>query len=150
MKEKIILEKSLDFSTHIINLYRQMSEKQQEYVLSKQILKSATSIGANMHEASRAYSKKDFLHKAVIASKEAGETEYWLDLIYRGGYINHNKYSELNEMCSQIIRILNSIILTTKKSLKSKNAHIKKEDYLLDGLSESFIEMYGDRSTLND
>lgn len=139
MKSNIILERSLDFSVEIIDLYREMSEKQREYVLSKQILRSATSIGVNMHKASRAYNNRDFLHKCVISFKEAGETQYWLDLIYRGKYVNEAKYNELSEMCKHIIRILNSIIISTRRSLKNKNGNINKEDYLLSELSEDII-----------
>lgn len=150
MKNNIILEKSFDFSVLIIDLYRQMSERQREYVLSKQILRSATSIGANMQEATRAYSKRDFLYKCTISFKEAGETQYWLDLIYRGKYINEDKYNELSKMCKHITRILNSIIISTKKSLKRKRTHIRKDDYVFNGLTGSILKDNEIRHILED
>ena len=117
MKNNIILEKTFDFSIDIINLYKNMINNK-EYVLSKQLLRSATSIGANMNEAIKSYSKKDFLYRCVIAFREAGETEYWLNLLFRGNFIDETEHIELIEKCNEIIRILNSIIITTKSSLK--------------------------------
>jgi len=113
-KDNIIVKKSYDFALSIISLYKKLIEKK-EYVLSKQILRSGTSIGANIHEAVSGESKKDFIHKLGIAVKEARETSYWLNLLKDSDYITHDEFNKLNNSCDEIIRILNSIILTTKE-----------------------------------
>jgi four helix bundle protein len=89
--------------------------EKKEFVLSKQILRSGTSIGANVHEAIGSESKKDFVHKLGIAVKEARETSYWLNLLKDSGYITKENFKRLNSLCDEITRILNSIILTTKE-----------------------------------
>jgi|SRR6185369_15113427 len=113
-KENIIIHKSYSFALEIINLYKQLIEKK-EYVLSKQILRSGTSIGANIHEAVSGQSKKDFIHKLAIAVKEARETSYWLNLLKDGDFIPITEFNKLITSCNEIIKILNSIILTTKE-----------------------------------
>jgi four helix bundle protein len=113
-KENIIVKKSYDFALSIISLYKQLIEKK-EYVLSKQILRSGTSIGANIHEAVSGESKKDFIHKLGIAVKEARETSYWLNLLKDSDYLHVDEFNRLNNLCDELIRILNSIILTTKE-----------------------------------
>jgi four helix bundle protein len=113
-KDNIIILKSYAFALAIIQLYKMLVEKK-EYVLSKQILRSGTSIGANIHEAVASESKKDFIHKLGIAVKEARETSYWLNLLKDSGYITKEEFNKLNSSCDEIIRILNSIILTTKE-----------------------------------
>ena len=113
-KENIIVKKSYDFALSIISLYKKLIDKK-EYVLSKQILRSGTSIGANVHEAIAGESKKDFIHKLGIAVKEARETSYWLNLLKDSTYLSIAKFAILNTNCEELIRILNSIILTTKQ-----------------------------------
>jgi four helix bundle protein len=113
-KDNIIVKKSYDFALSIISLYKQLVEKK-EYVLSKQILRSGTSIGANIHEAVSGESKKDFVHKLGIAVKEARETSYWLNLLKDSNYITISEFTILNTNCDELIKILNSIILTTKQ-----------------------------------
>ena len=113
-KENIIIQKSYSFALEIIKLYKQLAE-QKEYVLSKQILRSGTSIGANIHEAVSSESKKDFIHKMGIALKETRETSYWLNLLKDSSYINQETFDSLHSGCQSIIKILNSIILTTKE-----------------------------------
>ena len=113
-KDNIIVQKSYAFALEIIKLYKLLVEKK-EFVLSKQILRSGTSIGANVHEAVASESKKDFVHKLGIAVKEARETSYWLNLLKDSDYITSNEFSKLNNSCDEIIKILNSIILTTKE-----------------------------------
>ena len=113
-KDNIIIQKSYAFALQIIQLYKSLVEKK-EYVLSKQILRSGTSIGANIHEAVSGESKKDFIHKLGIAVKEARETSYWLNLLKDSEYITSDEFNKLNNSCDEIIRILNSIILTTKE-----------------------------------
>jgi four helix bundle protein len=113
-KNNIIVKKSYDFALSIISLYKQLVERK-EYVLSKQILRSGTSIGANIHEAVSGESKKDFIHKLGIAVKEARETSYWLNLLKDSNYLPLHEYEHLNNHCEELIKILNSIILTTKE-----------------------------------
>ncbi|HYM95026.1 MAG TPA: four helix bundle protein [Chitinophagaceae bacterium] len=113
-KQNIIVQKSYAFALDIIQIYKLLIEKK-EYVLSKQILRSGTSIGANIHEAVAGQSKKDFIHKLGIAVKEARETLYWLRLLKDSDYITTDQFSKLDNSCDEIIKILNSIILTTKE-----------------------------------
>ena len=120
-KDNIIVQKSYAFALEIIKLYKILIEKK-EYVLSKQVLRSGTSIGANIHEAVASVSKRDFIHKLGIALKEARETSYWLNLLKDSGYISNEEFNKLNNSCDEIIRILNSIILTTKERY-FKNIH---------------------------
>jgi len=111
----IILEKTFNFSLKIIELYKKMI-LEKEYVLSKQILRSATSIGANAEEAMAGHSKKDFLSKMIISHKEARETKYWLRLLKHGNLVSVGIDDLLNEVI-EIINILSAIIRTTKKNL---------------------------------
>jgi len=113
-KENIIVKKSYSFALSIIQLYKELIEKK-EYVLSKQILRSGTSVGANIHEAVSGESKKDFIHKLGIAVKEARETSYWLNLLRDSNYITPGDFNRLHNSCDELIKILNSIILTTKQ-----------------------------------
>ena len=113
-KENIIVQKSYGFALEIIKLYKELIEKK-EFVLSKQILRSGTSIGANIHEAVSSESKKDFIHKLGIALKETRETSYWLRLLKDSNYINQQSFDSLHLTCLSLIKILNSIILTTKE-----------------------------------
>ena len=113
-KENIIVQKSYAFALEIIKLYKDLTGKK-EYVLSKQILRSGTSIGANIHEAVSSESKRDFIHKMGIALKETIETSYWLNLLKDSEYINEQTFVSLNANCLSLIKILNSIILTTKE-----------------------------------
>src|SRR5262245_33726455 len=112
-RENIIVQKSYAFALEIIKLYKLIIEKK-EFVLSKQILRSGTSIGANVHEAVGSESKKDFIHKLGVAVKEARETSYWLNLLKDSNYLSTQEFERLNERCDELIRILNSIILTTR------------------------------------
>ena len=113
-KENIVVKKSYDFALSIIRLYKQLLEKK-EYVLSKQILRGCTSIGANIHEAIGSESKKDFVHKLSIAVKEARETSYRLNLLKDSDYLAASEFNQLASSCDELLRILNSIILTTKE-----------------------------------
>ncbi len=115
MTESIIQRKSFEFALKIIDLYIQLQE-QREYVLSKQLLRSATSIGANVEEASGGQSRKDFLAKMYIAYKEARETKYWLRLLEKSKLVNIDLTNELI-YADEIIRILSSIVKTTEDSI---------------------------------
>lgn len=118
-KDNIIVQKSYDFALQIIKLYKILVDKK-EYILSKQVLRSDTSIGANIHEAVASQSKRDFIHKLSISVKEARETSYWLNLLKDSNYLEHDEFLKLSGSCDEIIRILNSIILTTKQRYFSK------------------------------
>lgn len=120
--ESIIAAKAYAFALEIIVLYKQLVADKKEFVLSKQILRAGTSIGANVNEAMSAQSKRDFVHKLSISLKEARETTYWLNLLKDSNYITHELFDKLNDQCSQINKILSSIILTTKqKYFKDKS-----------------------------
>ena len=114
-KENIIVTKSYSFALEIVQLYKMLIAEKKEYVLSKQLLRSGTSVGANIHEAVASESKKDFIHKLGIALKEVRETAYWLNLLKDSDYITTDEFNKLNISSSEIIKILNSIILTTKQ-----------------------------------
>ena len=121
MRESIIGEKSFRFAVSIINIYKNLITSKNEYILSKQLLKSGTSIGANVREALEGQSKKDFISKISIALKEAVETEYWIELLCETDYIDSNLAESILDELKQIIKILNRIIKTTKKNLAIEN-----------------------------
>lgn len=114
-KDNIIVKKSYSFALGIIGLYKTLVENKKEFVLSKQMLRSGTSKGANINEAVTSESKKDFIHKLSIAVKEVRETGYWLNLLKDSEYITEENFNQLNKDCEELARILNSIILTTKE-----------------------------------
>jgi four helix bundle protein len=111
-KENVILNKSFDFALSIIKLYKEMVA-QKEYILSKQMLRSGTSIGANIEEATAAISKRDFTAKMSISSKEARETRYWLKLIEKSDLVKIDVKNQLNDV-EQIINILTAIVKTSQ------------------------------------
>ena len=116
-KDNLIQQKSFDFSLMILQLYISL-KKEKEFVLSKQLLRSGTSIGANIEEAIAAQSRKDFIHKMSISSKEARETAYWLKLLQKSDLTNIDVSLYLNEI-DQIIRIITSIIKTSQSSIQN-------------------------------
>lgn len=113
MKQNLIKEKSFAFALEIVVLYRSLIE-QREYVLSKQLLRSGTSIGANVREAEYAQSRADFIHKLSIGLKEANETEYWLDLLKSGNFVSNQEIESLQVKIKELLRLLIKIINTTK------------------------------------
>ena len=113
MNENIIEIKSFDYAVRIVNLYRYLTEEKKEVVLSKQLLRSGTSIGANVAEAERGQTKPDFNAKMNVALKEANETYYWLRLLYKTGYINEKEFESIKEDTKEIIAILMSICKKT-------------------------------------
>lgn len=117
MKENIILEKSMEFSVRIVNLYKHLNGEKHEYVMSKQLLRSGTSIGSNAHEAHNGQSEKDFLSKMYIALKEATETEYWIILLTRTKYLTDEEGKSILDDCVELKRILTAIIKTTKEKI---------------------------------
>ncbi len=117
-EDNLILVKSNAFALRIIRLYQHLCNEKNEYVLSKQVLRSGTSIGANAKEAAQAQSKKDFQAKMAIALKEACETEYWLELLHESLYIDEIPFESIYADNKDIIRILTSIIKTSRQNSK--------------------------------
>ena len=105
------------FALRIIKLYTYLKDVKQEYVMSKQLLRSGTSIGANARESINAQSAMDFINKLSIALKEANESQYWLELLYESGYISEKEYNSIYADCSRIVATLVKIIKTKKESL---------------------------------
>jgi four helix bundle protein len=116
-QENIIQTKSYDFAIKVVNLYRFLSEEKREFVLSKQLLRSGTSIGANVEEGIGGQSAKDFFAKLNIAYKEARETHYWLRLLKDTGYLGADKATDYLNDCDELLRIIGSIIKTMKSKL---------------------------------
>ena len=114
----IILEKSKKFSLRIIKLYKYLTEQKKEQILSKQIMRSGTSIGANVKEAVVAQSKADFYSKLHISLKEANETEYWLELLYESGYLEEKAFNSIYADNKELIKLLTSILKTQNKQCK--------------------------------
>lgn len=122
MKENLILAKSKAFALRVIRLYQYLCETKKEYILSKQVLRSGTSIGANAKEAAHAQSKADFYAKMYIAYKEANETEYWLELLNESGYIEKDAFDSIYSDCKEIIKILAAITKNQKQSTQKGGA----------------------------
>ncbi len=118
MAESIMLTKAKDFAVDIIKITKEISTNNKEYVLTKQLVRSATSVGANIHESKYASSKADFVAKMQIALKECYETEYWLELLNRSEYMSDDNYKALNNQCGSIRKMLISSINTTKANSK--------------------------------
>lgn len=116
MKENVIKIKSFAFALNIVKSYRYLTDAKKEYVLSKQMLRSGTAIGAMVRESEHAESKADFIHKLSIGLKEANETEYWLELLKQSGYLDENNFESVLVEIKEIIRLLISIIKSAKKN----------------------------------
>ena len=116
MKESIVFNKSKSFALRIIALYKYLCDEKKEFIMSKQLLRSGTSIGANIAEASCAYSSKEFLAKMYIAFKECAETAYWLELLYKAQYLNQPEFDSINADCVELQKILSSITKTMKNN----------------------------------
>jgi four helix bundle protein len=117
MKESILKQKSFKFAVRIVNLYKHLYDKKREFVLSKQVLRSGTSVGAMVREAEHSESKADFVHKMAIAQKEINETLYWLELLSETEYITTTEFESINTDAVEIIKMLTSSIKTAKQSL---------------------------------
>ncbi len=115
MKDNVISEKTVDFAVRIVKFYKYLCDEKKEYVLSKQILRSGTSIGANVRESKNAQSKADFINKLNIALKEADETQYWLEILVKSDFIKEEQVERLNEDLKEIIAILVSSIKTLRE-----------------------------------
>lgn len=128
ISENIIEKKSYAFAINVVNAYKKL-EGRGEYVLSKQLLRSGTSIGANVMEGLRAQSRKDFVSKMNIALKEANESEYWIRLLMDTGYLNKVDNQSLLIECKEICRILSSIVKTANNNLNN-NVKEPTEEYI--------------------
>lgn len=115
-KNNISVEKSFAFAVRIVNLYKHLTSEHKEYVLSKQLLRSGTSIGVNVAEAQKGQSKADFIAKMSIALKEANETHYWLKLLYKTDYLNKSQYDSINTDINELISILTAICKTSNSN----------------------------------
>lgn len=123
MKENSKIEsRTYDFAVMIVEIYKYLTEKKREFIMSKQLLRSGTSIGANVTEAQAAQSKKDFIAKMSIASKESRETRYWLNLLNESSFLDdyYNKETALKEV-HEVIRIITRIVKTSQESIDNKN-----------------------------
>ena len=116
--KNIVAPKSYKFALRCINLYKWLTSNRKEFILSKQLLRSGTAIGALIREAEHAQSKADFLNKMNVSLKEANETEYWLMLLKDSKYLPENGFNSIHKDCDELIRLLVSIVKTTKKKLK--------------------------------
>ena len=119
--ENIIEKKSFDFAVRIVRLYKYLCDKKKEFVLSKQVLRSGTSIGANVAESVCAISKRDFLSKIYIALKECAETNYWLELLFETDYIKGEEYQSMKADCEEIYYMLQATTKTVASQLQSSN-----------------------------
>ena len=114
MSDSIVFEKSKRFAIRIVKLYKYLCDEKKEIVLSKQLLRSGTSIGANIAEAECGISKKDFLAKMYIAFKECSESKYWLELLHETDYLTQSEFDSINADCTELQKLLSSITKTLK------------------------------------
>ena len=115
-RENIVKDKSFAFALRIVKLSRYLNEDKREFVLSKQLLRSGTAVGALVREDEQAESKADFIHKMAIALKEANETDYWIELLFQSETLNQNEYSSINPEVVELCKLLTSIIKTSKSN----------------------------------
>ena len=119
-RNNIIKDKSFAFAKRIVYLYKFLCEEKHEYIMSKQLLRSGTSIGANVFESGRAISKKDFINKISISQKEADETLYWIELLHETDYLSDNQYGSIKDDCLEIIKILMAISKKATENIKNQ------------------------------
>lgn len=115
-KDNIVLEKSFRFAIRIIRLYQHLTGARHEYILSKQMLRAGTSVGANVREGNNAESKADFIHKLGVAQKETDETMYWLELLKETDYLTNHEFDSIYQDANELLKIIRSIILTAKSN----------------------------------
>ena len=117
MKENPVKDKSYVFALEIVKVYKQLSETHKEYLLSKQLLRSGTSIGANVAEAVGSFSKKDFIYKMQIAYKESLETDYWINILHDSEMLSQDIFDDLRKKLDELLKLLSSILKTSKSRL---------------------------------
>jgi len=115
-KKSIIKDRSFAFAVRVIKLFQYLTETKKEYVLSKQLLRSGTAIGALVREAQNAESTKDFIHKLGIAQKECDETIYWIELLKETEYLNDKEFESINNEANELLKMIRSAIITSKKN----------------------------------
>ena len=120
MKENPVKDKSFAFALRVVNLAKYLEGRKKEFVLSKQVLRSGTAVGALIREAEHAESKADFIHKMSIALKEANETLYWLDLLHQGEYIDEQSFHSIGSDSEELVKLLSAIVKTSKVSKRSE------------------------------
>ena len=125
-KDNILHVKSKAFAIRVINTFKYLQINKKEFVLSKQMLRSGTAIGALIKESEFAQSKKDFLNKLYISLKEANETQYWIELLFETEYITKFEFDSLNDDCLELIKLLVSITKTVKQNLDNEKVAIRK------------------------
>lgn len=113
-KKNVLKDKSFGFAIRIINLYKYLTATKNEYVLSEQLLRSGTAVGALVRESQNAESKADFIHKLAVAQKECDESIYWIELLFQTDYLSSTEYESINNEATEILKIIRSIIITTK------------------------------------
>ncbi len=118
-RKSIIKDKSFVFAIRVVNLYKYLSETKKEFVLSKQVLRSGTAIGALVREAQNAESKADFIHKLAIAQKECDETIYWVELLKETNYLSSIEYDSMSMEATELLKMIRSAIITTKNKKHS-------------------------------
>ena len=116
MAESLTLEKSKEFAIRIVKLHKYLRDEKHEFIMSKQLLRCGTSVGANLSEALYGISRKDFLAKTSISLKECAETKYWLELLYKTDYLSDSEYNSINSDCLELIKLLSSTIITTRQN----------------------------------
>jgi four helix bundle protein len=116
MSESIIKKKSFELAVLGVNFYKFLTIEKKEFIMSKQFLRSVTSVGANVREAINAQSKSDFIHKLSISQKKCDETVYWLELLKETNYISNEEFNSLHPKCDEVLKIIKSIIITSKNS----------------------------------
>lgn len=114
MSKNVVRDKSFAFALRVVKLAQYLQQEKHEYVLSKQVLRSGTSIGALVREAEHAQSKADFINKMSIALKEANETEYWIELLHQSDYITTDSYTSIHPDIEELLKLLVSIVKTSK------------------------------------
>jgi len=116
MSESIVKRKSFELAVTGVDFYKYLVSEKKEFIMSKQFLRSVTSVGANVREAVNAQSKADFIHKLSISQKECNETMYWLELLKETDYISENEFNSIRQQSNEVLKIIRSITITSKKT----------------------------------
>ncbi|KAF2334061.1 four helix bundle protein [Flavobacterium ginsenosidimutans] len=122
MSESIVKTKSFELAVRGVNFYKWLVAERKEFIMSKQFLRSITSVGANVREAVNAQRKPDFIHKLSISQKECDESMYWLEILIATNYISNAEFESMHKQCEEVLKIIKSIIITSKKKLITQNS----------------------------
>lgn len=118
MKENVVKKKSFAFALKVVQVCKVLTEEKREFVMSKQLLRSGTAVGALIREAEQAESKADFIHKMAISLKEANETEYWIELLFQSDYLEEDTYKSIHTDARELLKLLTAIIKSSKQNGK--------------------------------